>query len=54
MDEFEKLEKELAKIYGTYVEKFRNVEASPLPLLPLPPGSGFRSRAHPGSTWSIS
>jgi clusterin-associated protein 1 len=31
MDEFEKLEKELAKIYGTYVEKFRNVEASPLP-----------------------
>jgi len=26
MDEFEKLEKELVKIYGTYVEKFRNVE----------------------------
>merc|ERR1711871_543180 len=26
MDEFEKLEKELAKIYGNYVEKFRNVE----------------------------
>merc|ERR1712166_1293523 len=26
MDEFEKLEGELAKIYGTYVEKFRNVE----------------------------
>lgn len=26
MDEFEKLEKELSKIYGTYVEKFRNVE----------------------------
>jgi len=25
MDEFEKLEKELAKIYGNYVEKFRNV-----------------------------
>jgi len=26
MDEFEKLEKELEKIYGSYVEKFRNVE----------------------------
>jgi len=26
MDEFEKLEKELSKIYSTYVEKFRNVE----------------------------
>lgn len=26
MDEFEKLEKELEKIYGVYIEKFRNVE----------------------------
>merc|ERR1711988_1371475 len=26
MDEFEKLEKELSKIYSTYVEKFRNVQ----------------------------
>merc|ERR1711988_1140954 len=26
MDEFEKLEKELEKYYGVYIEKFRNVE----------------------------